>query len=986
MNALSEARRRYGRDIPDLTPHTAGADDPDVTPEQISGMIQNVFHEGHQRREKLDELAKRNQAIEHLRDGTYWIKYSHIGTYADFSDRANHAYLKDKYPWLHSVSEGLGFDEDEGEKSHGDFETFLASIPHEDWTGFLEDMDTLEDYPLLDEEGASELEMKEVDRWVTEDGGPDLIKEMVKLADNAYDAYLLNKVPVDKVFEWMREADHYPEAQGQGDVWMDMDKFAKEEDTRDWFLDEMEDDQAGWLEQKKLAFEDGAGKQFDDLLKKLAGEDEQAAHVYNHMDAEDVWQMFLQTFPDERRQEDDPYWYLWKPQYDVPGLWKPGYAADKGLDDWKSGYAEALDDLMGKEWFRLLVRNWHRRGPEGHPEFKFEAQEDPDDPGIYMKYGGGLAEEVVYEDDRIRVLYPRNYDTLNYHLLNGGQPQIDEQAWRDLFKYNDIFIIQGKEQDDMLGHAGVRELGVVIGDTDIGLRSYRQPTVAQLLNDPNYGRSIRRMLLRHYRETASRDEKAATILLQLGGARELRRAERHGHLNIKNFGVPVGLFYISKHKYRLAAKAFNRSIHTLTPQGVWLVFDSVEDLTSCFKNEDAATTVFAHDHHDWFDHYYEKNNLPKVEDVIPFLDQSAIQHLREVLVNRQVWFPDGGPDEKGEYVVLTPKVLADYDDATILDWLAHPSDEDENEGVFDDIIEAIQYAGVDILTSASQDSVYTGYVEAAVNAIDGKEHKWTTHPTKKYKSGEAMEAFKVFVPWKAVTDWAEKYQGEHGNAYDGALESLAVDANADTADPSIEHMEAGWRDVNKDWAKENLHRIHDLTPPDPIPGSPDYLDPAQTELPIKESAEDPDDPSAMSGLLSGIPIELEQRVKAVLADSVAGYGYQVSDLKFELTPYVGHSEEDIDASDGRLFNLPPHQQLRIAYQTDPETGFDVQTWVFRKVREQVINTLRWYEVKGAHMINPQALNLPDNHVVLYFTLWPVKKTEPAPAPGEEIPF
>jgi len=138
--------------------------------------------------------------------------------------------------------------------------------------------------------------------------------------------------------------------------------------------------------------------------------------------------------------------------------------------------------------------------------------------------------------------------------------------------------------------------------------------------------------------------------------------------------------------------------------------------------------------------------------------------------------------------------------------------------------------------------------------------------------------------------------------------------------------------------------------------------------------------------LSGIPIELEQRVKAVLADSVAGYGYQVSDLKFELTPYVGHSEEDIDASDGRLFNLPPHQQLRITYQTDPETGFDVQTWVFRKVREQVINTLRWYEVKGAHMINPQALNLPDNHVVLYFTLWPVKKTEPAPAPGEEIPF
>jgi len=281
----------------------------------------------------------------------------------------------------------------------------------------------------------------------------------------------------------------------------------------------------------------------------------------------------------------------------------------------------------------------------------------------------------------------------------------------------------------------------------------------------------------------------------------VRRIEKRG-ISMSDMGVALGLHYVAKHKYKLAAKAFNRSPSTMTAQGVWLIYDSVEDLTGVFKNEEAATTVFAHDHYDWFDHYYEKSNMPAVKDVIPFLDQTAIDHIRKVMANRRVWFPDGGPDERGEYVVLTPKVLAEYDDATILDWLANPSDEDESEGVFDDIIEAIQLAGVDILQGASQDNVYTGYIKAAVDAIDGKEHKWTNHPTKKYQTGEPMEAFKVFVPWKVVFDWAEKYRDEHGYNYDGDLESLAVNVNAETADPDINNMEAGWHDVNKEWARK----------------------------------------------------------------------------------------------------------------------------------------------------------------------------------------
>lgn len=988
MSALEEVRRRRYRDD-EIVPHTAGAEDPETTPEQIVGMIHSVFNEGAQRRAQLDEFAKRNEAIEHLRDGSYLIKYAHMGTYADFHDQANYKYLKDKYSFLHSVSEGLGFDEDKGADSHGSFEDFLASIPHEDWVAFIEDMDSLENYPLLDEDGASELEMKEVDRWVTEDGGPDLIKEMVKHADNSYDAYLLSKVPVDKVFEWMRETDHYPESQGQGDVWMDMERYAKEDDTREWFLDEMEDDEAGWLEQKRLAYEDGSADKFDALLKRLASEDEQAAHTYNRMDAEAMWQMFLKAFPDERREQDDPYWYLWKPNWNEPGSWKPGYMADThNPGDWKSGYQQALDDLYGKEWFRKLVRNWFSRGPEGHPEFKFEALEaepDPDDPEIYMKYGGGLAEEIVYEDPNIVVLYPRNLQTLNYHLVNAGRPEATEQTWRDLFKYKDIFVVQAKLPPDLLGKVEKRELAIIWGDTDVGLRvwtgSIKAPSLQEITSHAQYGRSIRRMLMRYYRERLSSDSKAGSILLQLGGGREVRRAEARGELSRSDLGVALGLYYIDRHKYRLAAKAFNRPLNTMTKEGVWLVYDAVEDLTAVFKNDEAASTVFGHDHYDWFDHYYERSNLPEVKDVLPYLDQSAIDHIKSVMVNRRVYFPD-----TDEWVVTTPQFLAEYDDATLLDWIANPTDEDVEEGVWDDIREAIQYAGADILSSASQDEVYTGFIKAAVDAIDGKKHKWGSHPTKKYKSGGAMETFEVFVPWKSIVEFAEKYQSEHGYNYDGDLESLAVEANTDTIEPDVNNMEAGWHDVNKDWAKENLHRIHDLKPPEPIPGSPAYVDPAQTELPLKEAV-DPDDPAAMTGLMSGIPVELENRVKAILQDSSEAHGYTFHDLTFQLDPYVPHSEEDIDASDGRLWNLPPHFNLRITYRTEPETNWEVQTWVFRKVREQVINTMRWYDLKGDHLINPQTWDLSEDYVILYFTLWPKPEPKPEaePEPGE-VPF
>jgi hypothetical protein len=991
MSAVDEARWNRRSREQDIVPHTAGAEDPETTPEEIAGMVGKVFGVGYERKRELDELvAKRDGAIEHLRDGTYWIRHSHVGQYADFHERANHEYLKKKYPWLHDVSEGLGFDEDKGVDSHNTFEDFLASIPHEDWNSFLEDMDTLEDYPMLDEDRASELEMEEGTRWVTEDGGPDLIESMRDNVNDAYEGYLLGKVTTDLIFEWMRETDHYPEAQGQGDVWMRMEELGKERETQEWFLDQLDDDVAGWTAAKKDQFEDQAGDMLDRLIRRLAETDEDIAHVYNRIDADVLWNIFLNVFPDEPRSEGEPYWYFWEPQYNVPGVWRVGYESDThNLEDWKRGLADALTYIGEQEWFIKLIRNWFNRAPEGHPQLKLEALEqepDPDDPATFMRYGGGLAEEKVYEDDRIVVMYPRDHHTLNYHLRLAGIPEIEKQTWGELFKYHDIFVVQGKTAPDMLGHAEKRELGVIWGDEN-GLRVFtgtRSGTdLNSVLKNPEYGKSVRRMLIQYYRERLEKDWKASNVLLQLGGAPEVRRAERRGLLG-GDMSTPMGLYYIQRHKYGLAAKAFKRSPSTITAKGVWLFYDDVDDLASVFKNEEAAQTVFANDHYDWFQHYWERGNRPEAGDVLPFLDEKAINHIREILVNRRVWFPDGGPDGQGEYVVLTPKIVAEYDNDTILDWLGHPSDEDTQDGVFDDIIEALQTAGVRMLEQTHIDATYTGYISAAVEAIGGTEHKWVKHPTKK-----GSDAFAVFVPWTTVLEQAQKFQDEHGYPPDSSLESLAVDVNADTAEVDVDNLSPGWRDVNKDYVKEYaFDDLYELEAPDPPPGAPNYQDPNQMALPIPESV---DDPEAMPQLLSGIPVELENRVKAILRDSMQAHGYTATDLKFDYQASKEYDEEEIDASDGHLHNMrPPHHILTISYKTEPEPeDYGVTRWVFLKVKEAVINTMRQQLATDYWWLNPDVVDppQPQNTVIFQFHLYSKPEPEPEPeVPGEEVPF
>lgn len=1054
---IIEARSRFQRPD-DIEPILTGsADESDdfsgLSDAEVYAMAGKVLAIGDARKEQLDSVIRQNGA------GDYVIPNAHKGQYADFYDQVNYEYLHEKYPWLHADTTSIGIADVTASESHGSLEKFLASVPHEDWSNFLTDVEGMKDYHCLDDDRASELEMEESGRWLSEEGIPELVDSLVKNCDDSYEAYLLSKVTPDMVFEWSRETVNYPEPDNEGGVYMDMGRKGADRENQEWFLDHIDDDVAGWLAIKRAFYDEvisklesglrpkKVGDQFDLMLREMATEDEQIATVYNHIDAATLWQMFLEAFPDERRNDDDPYWFRWRPDYayEQPYEWKAGYEPESG--SWITGYAHALAYLRQAPWFRNLIANWLQRGPEGHPEFRFESVRealepdfDPDDPETFLRHGGGLRETLVYEDDNIVAMYPRDRHTLNFHLLRLGYPEVTESAWnlRWSGNDNDPFVVLAKQEADLLGHGSKREIGFILGDTEKVVAyngTYSVEVLNQLLSDPRYGRSIRRMLLRYFRDEAAHNWRYGAPLLQLGGPRELRRLAARGDFNLDEFAVEIGIYYVDRHKYGLAAKAFNRPPATLSSVGVWLIFDGVEDLLPVFKNKEAAETVFNSDHFDWFSHFWDKHNHPAVSDVTKFLSPAAIQHIREVLVNRRVWFPDGGPDGNGEYVLLTKKLLDGYSDDEILDWIQSPSDQDEEDGVFEDIREAIERVGIRLLEQASVDNVFTGFIKAAVDAIDGVESKWGSHPTKKTKYGPT-DTFEVLVRWKNVKHWATDYHDNNGNPFEGSLEELATTANADSIEPDASNMEASWHDVEKENAAEMMDEIFELQQPElePLPEAP-----GQTVLPLGEaedeearaqammkeygveqpdydlaaaekqaddmgqtqrhkanvardylrkmrgeSVDDLDSPEKMPNMLSGIPVEFERRAKAILADLAATFSYTMTDLSIRLEPYAPPSPEAIDASDGRLNRQLDHASLIIQYRTDPESDYDAQREAYIKLRADAVNVFRKFTVTNGQLFNPSVLNLSPDWVIISFVLFPLPDMEP---PDEaEIPF
>jgi hypothetical protein len=979
---------RYDR--PEMTPHTAGADDPNLSLDAAAEMVDAILNIGYVRHKQLEDYAAASQSLEVYRDGTFHIKHAHVGQYADFVDRSNHSYLKETYPWLTDVGDGLGFDVDTWPEEFDSFEAYLASITEDSWTAFFEELENLENYPVLDEQGMSDLEMKETDRWITEDGTPDMIKELMSYIDDAYEVFLVSKITPDLMYEWCRETGHYPESQGEGAVWLDVKSYAQQEETQNWFVEHIDDDHAGW-EAVRTTFFESQGNKFDALLKKLAIEDEVIATVYNKLDADSFRRLWDLAHPDHWAGGDEPYWYFWKPYNATEIVWAYGWEPEGwGNNDWIGQYQLALEEMYDSDKFRKLVATFFERPPKDHPELKFESI-DPDDPSIFMDYGGGLNQTTLYADDRIVLIEPKDTAAINHYLETGGYQPINGQDYERYFRWPDKIVILDKVgESDEQGSQSVKPLGILLLE-DGNMRSWPPPTyggkgIDVLLENV----AVRKALLQYFRRLIEEDSESYALgnyLLKLGGPAELRRQDRKGNLRLDDYSLPLALYYVNRKQYKKIPALYGKPVEAAEPRGIWLSYTGFDDLAPVFENEKAAEEVFSQENYHWFDYTDE----PEAKDVIPYLTGKAMKSIREALLNRRVWMPDAGENQRGDYVVLTKAVLDQYDDQTLKDWLSDPSDEDTEDGVFDDIIDAIKSDGRRAIESLSQDNVYTAYTDKAIEQIGGIEYKWGTSGVD--KSGRPKEALLVLVRWNDIAEAATTYYSNENENFSGALEDLMVQANKKSASVDDSQYHASTYDFAKCQHLDGLfYEIYELEAPKP------YVDPNQTQLAL-ESQVDLDSPDEMPAMWSGIPVTLEKRVNAAIKDAANAEGAVLSPAHFKLIPIEQYSEEELDSSDGRLTQPDAGRKLALWFEYDENFKWRSMQRLFDAVTDIVVNEFPEYtSVRySASMLDADVLGLediehPESTLVFLYALHDAARKQSDQevldqlGAGEEIPF
>jgi hypothetical protein len=478
-----------------------------------------------------------------------------------------------------------------------------------------------------------------------------------------------------------------------------------------------------------------------------------------------------------------------------------------------------------------------------------ESIDDPDaelDPESYVKSGGYLRSAPVYVDQFIEIIEPRDPDTLA--TLRGIHPSMVVSAHRTGFAHQQHFVVFNRKTRRTIGSWEEEDGRLVPTYGSLPIESFLKQYLSAKAQpaDQAIAKAMKRGFIKIFRDwlKSNREERSwgnisrdLGLLLQFGGPTELKRATREDPGEMDQFKMAIGINMARGGNLKEAAVWLGHSAKEMTKDGVWLKYPDFVYLSDLFKNEDAAKQAFEGETYDWFSYLWERGNQPKVEDCVGWLSSRAVKHLRDILINRSVWFPEAGPDGQGAYLPLTRKLLDEYDDKNILSWVSEPSDEDKESGVFDDIRAAIVEGGVRLLEMVGRDLVEARYRSRALDKFDVKDTdfnktwKWVDHPTKK---GSDMLA--IFTPWSTIFEAYEEMTSQEQD-YQNNLEDMMTDRHK----RSIETQES---DFWTDWPSKtdtgaDYYRDECSMPLLELEMTQEQVDPRQTELGLGEGVDDP---------------------------------------------------------------------------------------------------------------------------------------------------
>lgn len=461
------------------------------------------------------------------------------------------------------------------------------------------------------------------------------------------------------------------------------------------------------------------------------------------------------------------------------------------------------------------------------------------DPEEYVKAGGAEVADEVYNDDVVRIIQPKNIHTLNDYL----RVKRDANSFQSMMRYDaPVFIVipklQGVAPRSTGQHAEEYEPIVLLPTRPVfhdafwhkhdltDLPKFIGPEATEAMTN-----ALTKLFVSQARKRGNSKETRAAIrnLILLG---KYDDAATHGkyHLN-KIENVPMGhtleLMKAIRKQGRRPSGRIQRMMKgqeniLWKDKGFYLLFDDWEDTIKYaldtdsrrFDVESTAKGALGGEM-DWLNIDYID---PK--DCWDHIDKENGQTIARKVIGRTY------TDESGDERVIDEATVKELDLEEIIF-------SDENGSEFEDIQDAIRWAGQDAERSGIEGAYSKAYMELITDALGPYEWITTDGYDWKNKKNIKVERLGFFVPYERLDEWLAKEREAEGEYFDP--ESIDIWKLVETYVEKSSPNEDYYHDFDAEYFNERLgDLLYEIDDQDVVPVEQVPADPQQPEMPLDD--------------------------------------------------------------------------------------------------------------------------------------------------------
>lgn len=735
----------------------------------------------------------------------------------DFLFRANREYFEKNHDWFPRPFDLDDFDsEEEGYR-------LLGRVDDDDWDRLIEDLKALEDYPCLDDDRMSELEMEALDVFLREDGLKDFKKACKKHAafQNSFLQYAVDQVTSDQLYELLRNED-WEVSYEEGSAWLDMERAVRRLDdpVPAILLDADGQDREPVLRQqfqqiKQATFQTYLRQRFEEAAYLVWQDSPETWTLYTRLSPDTILQAILKATPDEHFGTGDPAWYeisIREAEGQYRTLWT--VALDDGSDE-----LEALTLIAEK--FQDLVKaviGDHPNQLKLALESRRLLEVSLEDRERFEQYFKNQGHKIVWQDDTLTLREVWQANALEA-FLGASTPAWALRPDSAMFQLSGIvqYVITTAHQETAWFERH-RQRGTIsdrVGTDD-------------LLNDPD----VRKSLVAFFTQALLADLKAGdydsayiTTLVQLRAMDVLMKLAkgRYKDLKVPGLAFSLGLEAGFQGRVQTARRWLQDADHQVEKEGVWVLYDDLSDLVSFFDREggrrrsarDTARDLFAGDAYEWFDTW----DGCEAHEALDYFTPTLTEGLKALLVHRQ--YTDPGTDETQ---TLMPDEVASWTASELRDFVRYTVKKNE---AFDDIKVALKRALAEALALAAEGCMYRTYTEAVTEGVGAIKAAWLPQEA----APEARQRYGLFFTWTGISNLHTNFLGDGNEPWAGTIKDLLNEVYNGTVTVSRDEF---WETPDKEDVVRALEYQLGELDETPAPRPPE--DPSQPQLPLGEQA------------------------------------------------------------------------------------------------------------------------------------------------------